>query len=247
MEFTGERYVPELLSAKISYEHWHRYIFASRFCIQKKVLDLACGEGYGSAYLARLASQVTGIDISGDTIQHAKSKYNQQNIQFLQSDVAQLNLESGGFDTIVSFETLEHLSTGNQELFLNEMVRLLAADGIFLVSTPNKKVYSDDANYANPYHLAEFYKPDFESFLQKYFKTVIVFNQQIIGGSIIRRDDEIIYNIDQLHQGENGFVPGAREKQTEMEYLIGICSQNEFSAVSGSILLDDDNKLISDH
>jgi 2-polyprenyl-3-methyl-5-hydroxy-6-metoxy-1,4-benzoquinol methylase len=247
MEFTGERYIPELLSPKISYEHWHRYIFASRFCVQKKVLDLACGEGYGSAYLAAVAHTVTGIDISDDAVQHAKMKYNLPNVQFLQSDVSRLNLESKGFDTIVSFETLEHLTADSQELFMAEAVRLLNAEGILLVSTPNKKIYSDNANYVNPYHLSEFYKPDFENFLQRHFKSVVVFSQQIIGGSIISDDDENIFNIDRLRLGQNGFIPGTNEKQAEMEYLIGICSQNKFSPVSGSILLDNDNKLITDH
>src|SRR4051812_25857571 len=110
LEFTGERFVPELMAAKISYEHWHRYIFARRFCIGKKVLDVACGEGYGTAYLASFAQYITGVDISEESIQHATTKYKGPKSEFVQSDVAQMPLNNVSFDTIVSFETLEHLS-----------------------------------------------------------------------------------------------------------------------------------------
>lgn len=246
MEFTGERYVPELLSAKISYEHWHRYIFASRFCMQKRVLDVACGEGYGTSFLSKHAKEITGVDIDVESIAHAKEKYTNQNVQFLSSNATQLPFEKESFDVIVSFETLEHLNTEDQKLFLAETTRLIGEDGILLISTPNKKVYSDEANYCNPYHLAEFYKSEFEEFLMKYYKNIIVCNQQIIGGSLISRPDEHVYNIDHLHVGANGFVPGTTEQKQEMEYLIAVCSQVDFSSICGSILLDDDNRLIND-
>ena len=52
LEFTGERYIPDLKEAQISYEHWHRYLYASYFVKDKVVLDIACGEGYGSDFLS---------------------------------------------------------------------------------------------------------------------------------------------------------------------------------------------------
>ena len=83
MAFTGERYVPSLLSAKISYEHWHRYIFAKGYVQNKLVLDAACGEGYGTAYLAGFATHVTGIDLSEEAINHAQKKYLLNNLSFV--------------------------------------------------------------------------------------------------------------------------------------------------------------------
>jgi len=242
MEFTGERYLPELTSAKISYEHWHRYIFASRFCTQKKVLDIACGEGFGSNFLARYAESVTGIDIAPEIIEHAKRKYNHGRVDFKASNAVSLAVESETFDVIVSFETLEHLTKDDQHLFIEEMVRVMKEDGVLIISTPNKKVYSDDANYSNPFHLSEFYKEEFISFLTEHFKNIAIFSQQVIGASLIRRETESVYDIEHIHMRSSGFIPGVFSDEIETEYMIGVCSQNSFSA-AGSILLDDTNQL----
>lgn len=242
MEFTGERYLPELLSAKISYEHWHRYIFASRFCTQKKVLDIACGEGFGSNFLSRHAESVQGVDIAPDIVEHAKRKYQHERLNFTVSNAVSVPFEDESFDVVVSFETLEHLSGEDQHLFIKEMVRVMKEEGILIISTPNKKVYSDDANYANPFHLSEFYKEEFMSFLADHFKNITIFSQQVIGASLISRRSESVYDIEHIHMRSSGFMPGAFSDDIEMEYMIGVCSQNSFPT-AGSILLDDTNQL----
>src|SRR5438034_11094846 len=67
LEWTGERYVPWMEGAEIGYEHLHRYAFATQFVRNKRVLDLASGEGYGSNLLAKTAKQVVGVDIDEQT------------------------------------------------------------------------------------------------------------------------------------------------------------------------------------
>ena len=74
LPFTGERFTPECVR-EIWYEHWHRYVFARAFVRGKRVLDAACGEGYGSALLADEAASVVGIDVDAAAIQHARSRY----------------------------------------------------------------------------------------------------------------------------------------------------------------------------
>jgi 2-polyprenyl-3-methyl-5-hydroxy-6-metoxy-1,4-benzoquinol methylase len=69
LPFTGERFVPGT-KGEIWIEHWHRYHFASRWVAGKRVLDVACGEGYGAALLARRAAHVTGVDLSAAAIEH---------------------------------------------------------------------------------------------------------------------------------------------------------------------------------
>ena len=64
LEFTGERYVPGT-AGEIAHEHWHRYAFARRFVAGRRVLDVACGEGYGSALLSEAAASVTRQGSSG--------------------------------------------------------------------------------------------------------------------------------------------------------------------------------------
>ena len=72
LAFTGERFTPECVR-EIWYEHWHRYAFAQRFAAGKRVLDAACGEGYGTAMLAGTAAQAVGIDIDAASIAHARA------------------------------------------------------------------------------------------------------------------------------------------------------------------------------
>lgn len=71
LEFTGERFVASCTGA-IAYEHIHRYAAAAKSCVGKHVLDIACGEGYGAAYIARCAAEVIGVDIDGRSIEHAR-------------------------------------------------------------------------------------------------------------------------------------------------------------------------------
>ena len=72
--FTGERFVPGC-AGEIAYEHWHRYAFARQFVAGKRVLDAACGEGYGSALLASVAASVVGVDIDAPAVAHAAERY----------------------------------------------------------------------------------------------------------------------------------------------------------------------------
>ena len=110
LPFTGERFTPECVR-EIWYEHMHRYAYAAAFGAGKRVLDAACGEGYGSALLARAGANVTGIDISAEAVAHARLRYaGVDGLKFAQADVTQLDgLAAASFDVIVSFETLEHV------------------------------------------------------------------------------------------------------------------------------------------
>ena len=82
LPWTGERYVPQI-GGEIELEHVHRYLWAQQFSRGKRVLDIACGEGYGSEILARFAAHVIGVDLSEDTVVHASRKYCRKNLEFL--------------------------------------------------------------------------------------------------------------------------------------------------------------------
>src|ERR1700694_4907554 len=87
MKYTGERYIPDLDSPDISYEHWHRYLFATALVKDKIVLDIASGEGYGSNLLAQTARHVTGVDADPEAVAHAAGKYGAANLVFRQGTV----------------------------------------------------------------------------------------------------------------------------------------------------------------
>jgi 2-polyprenyl-3-methyl-5-hydroxy-6-metoxy-1,4-benzoquinol methylase len=86
LTFTGERFTPENRGA-IWYEHWHRYCVAAPLARGRIVLDAACGEGYGSALLARGAATVIGIDIGAEAIAHAQARYVAPNLSYVLASV----------------------------------------------------------------------------------------------------------------------------------------------------------------
>ncbi|MCW5566616.1 MAG: class I SAM-dependent methyltransferase [Dokdonella sp.] len=136
MAFTGERFTPECVR-EIWYEHWHRYAFALPLVSGRRVLDAACGEGYGSALLARHAASVVGVDISPQAIEHARLRYGgASNLRFDTGDAAALEFQDASFDIVVSFETLEHLEA--QQALVAGFARVLADDGLLLISSPDK-------------------------------------------------------------------------------------------------------------
>ena len=169
LEWTGERYLPWLDDPSIGYEHLHRYAYATQFAANKKVLDLACGEGYGSRLLARSAESVVGIDIDEDAIRHASNKYIKSNLKFKKGSITDIPIEGRAiFDVIVCFEAIEHIE--DHEKLLKEVKRLLTPDGLLVVSTPNKWAYSDEPKYENPFHVHELYLDEFTELFREIFQ-----------------------------------------------------------------------------
>ena len=177
--FTGERFTPECVR-EIAYEHWHRYAFAMALTGGKHVLDAACGEGFGADLLASKAASVQAIDIDAATIEHAKQRYgSKKNLSFHQADVTQLDaLPSNSFDVIVSFETLEHVM--DHDNMLAGFKRLLKQDGVLLISTPDKKNYTDATGIVNPHHVRELYFDQFSVLLDRHFKAKKIYTQKLL-------------------------------------------------------------------
>src|SRR6202158_4675765 len=105
--FTGERFVPGC-AGEIAYEHWHRYAFARRFAAGKRVLDAACGEGYGSALLGAVAESVVGVDIDASAIAHAGERYGEgDRVRFIAGSCAAPPLACTSAAARRSFGTLK--------------------------------------------------------------------------------------------------------------------------------------------
>lgn len=182
LRYTGERLVPTVYDA-VAAEHLARYAFALDFCDGKKVLDAACGEGYGSFLLAKKASLLIGVDIDKSTIQHAEKKYNRPNLQFIDADVQHLPFPDEMFDIVVSFETLEHVP--DHHTFIKEIKRVLKNDGLLILSTPDKQHYSLAKDYNNPFHQKELLRVELEQLLQRFFQHYRLLAQQNLCGSLL--------------------------------------------------------------
>lgn len=190
LSFTGERFTPECVR-EIWYEHMHRYAFAAQWVRGKRVLDAACGEGYGSALLAHSGADVLGADISSDAIAHAQARYGAHpNLRFAQHDVTRLDaLADASFDVIVSFETLEHVQA--QEQMLAGFERLLAPGGLLLISSPDKYTYSDLTGFRNEHHVRELYRSEFDTLLRDRFAAVRVLGQKLLFQSVLWDVDSV--------------------------------------------------------
>jgi len=184
LPFTGERYTPER-ALEMATEHWHRYAFARALAPGRRVLDAACGEGYGSALVARAGGAVLGLDIGADAVVHARARYaDVARLRFEQADATALDAyPDASFDLILSFETIEHVHA--QERMLDGFARLLAPGGLLLVSTPDKRTYTDLTGEVNPHHVRELYRDEFEALLALRFPVRRLYGQRNLFQSVL--------------------------------------------------------------
>ena len=169
-----ERIIPDETSPGIIAVHLKRYAFAKPWCDGRRVLDAACGVGYGSAFLAEGAASVVGVDISADTIDYARRRYGLPNLAFVAGDVTALPFDDRSFDAVCSFETIEHVD--EPAVAIREAARVVTADGVYVVSTP--KADATTRSPANPFHLVELSQADFEQTLRESFREVEVYGQR---------------------------------------------------------------------
>jgi 2-polyprenyl-3-methyl-5-hydroxy-6-metoxy-1,4-benzoquinol methylase len=187
LPWTGERCVPGLTDADTYCEHVHRYLFACELTHGGAVLDLGCGEGYGSAMLAGVADSVIGVDSDEAAIRHAERVYGNGKTRFVKAAAEDGGLLHGRrFDTIVCYEVIEHLAA-HADLMAN-VTRLLRTDGLLFLSTPDHDVYTSDG-FQNPFHIRELSRSELTELLSRYFKHVAVFTQTVTSGSLIARSD----------------------------------------------------------
>lgn len=231
MQATGERLIPGSKNFS-ELEHLNRYYFVVNQVElkDKKVLDIASGEGYGSNILAKYAHNVVGVDISNEAIEHAIRKYKKDNLIYIQGDATKIPLEDNTIDVVVSFETIEHHDKHNEMML--EIKRVLKSDGILIISSPDKYYYSDLPNYKNQFHVKELYYDEFKTLISSYFKKTFFFNQRTFGGSIISLDENYTQYTSPLVVEQTGekhpFLP---------EYNVAIATDNLKYNILNQIIL----------
>lgn len=179
--WTGERFVSSV-TGDTALEHLHRYALAQLLAPGKRVLDVACGEGYGTCMLAEKAVSAIGLDLDADAVAHARAKYSLANLEFLQGNCTALPLPDASIDLAISFETLEHHA--EHEAMLAELRRILAPDGVLLISTPDRHHYSDERHYTNPFHVRELYADEFRQLVRGHFPHAVFYGQRVVYGSL---------------------------------------------------------------
>ena len=172
LELTGERTLPDVPAENYWYRrHLAVYEWIGARVAGLRVLDMACGEGYGSEVLSRSATSVVGVDANPEAHEHARLRYQRENLRF-DRGVVETYGEPGGFDAVVFLQTIEHVQ--DPQAVLEHFRRLLTPRGVAYVSTPNVLTLAgpDREKSDNPWHIREYRAHEFEQLCRSAFDQV---------------------------------------------------------------------------
>jgi 2-polyprenyl-3-methyl-5-hydroxy-6-metoxy-1,4-benzoquinol methylase len=172
LALTGERTLPDVPEEN----YWFRrhlvvYEWIAARTRGAHVVDMACGEGYGSAALARTAASVVGVDANPEAHEHARLRYVMPNLRFHRDLVECFADEC---DAVVFLQTIEHLQ--DPGACLEHFKSLLAAGGVAYISTPNLLTLAPcgATKSDNPWHLREYRPQEFRTLCAAHFNSVEV-------------------------------------------------------------------------
>jgi SAM-dependent methyltransferase len=172
LELTGERTLPDVPAEN----YWFRrhlvvYEWIGARVAGLRVIDLACGEGYGSEVLSRSAASVVGVDANPEAYEHARRRYVRQNLSFERALVETYG-EQSCCDAVVFLQTIEHLA--DPAAVLAQLRAILAPGGVAYVTTPNVLTLAPPGapKSDNPWHLREYRAAEFEQLCRAAFPHV---------------------------------------------------------------------------
>lgn len=244
-EFTGERFIPGV-RGEIEVEHLHRYLFARNMLNGLDVLDIACGEGYGSRILSDTAKTIVGVDIDQAIIDRASRVHGTDTVRFLHGSCLSIPLEDDSVDAIVSYETVEHIE--DHAGFMSEIRRVLRKDGLLIMSTPDTNAYVQSSPEDNPYHVREMERAEFQSFLKAEFNQVVFGCQRCITGSVmLPLSDETPIQSPTLNRldGENSSIERMGSFGNAGVYLVGIAGNGELPSIDWGFLDDPGSAMVA--
>ncbi len=172
LELTGERTLPDVPAENYWFQrHLAVYEWIGARVAGRRILDMACGEGYGSEVLSRSAAHVVGVDANPEAYEHARLRYQRQNLRF-ERGMVENHGEPGAYDAVVFLQTIEHVQ--DPAPVLEHFRRLLAPDGVAYVSTPNVLTLAPagESRSGNPWHIREYRAGEFDALCRSVFEGV---------------------------------------------------------------------------
>jgi SAM-dependent methyltransferase len=170
LHLTGERTLPDVPEENYWYRrHLVVYEWIAQRVHGRRVVDLACGEGYGSAVLGRTAASVVGVDANPEAYEHARLKYTSGSVRF-ERDM--IETWSGDVDCVVFLQTIEHVQ--DPDAVLEHIRELIGPHGVAFVSTPNVLTLAPPGaeRSDNPWHVREYRVKTFNALCRAHFPRV---------------------------------------------------------------------------
>ncbi len=172
LALTGERTLPDVPEEN----YWFRrhlvvYEWIAARVVGQRVIDMACGEGYGADLIARRAARVVGVDANPEAHEHARLRYRRPNLRFERDLVDRFG---EACDTVVFLQTIEHVEEPGP--VLDHFVSLLSPGGTAYVSTPNVLTLAPPGAHrsSNPWHVHEYRAQELEALCRAHFSRVEV-------------------------------------------------------------------------
>jgi GT2 family glycosyltransferase/glycosyltransferase involved in cell wall biosynthesis/SAM-dependent methyltransferase len=182
IEWTGERCVPWAPDVQVIYEHFHRYLWARQLVAGRRVLDLGSGEGFGAALLSEAAAEVVGLELDESAVEHATLNYESDRLRYEQGTALDLSRFAGEpFDVVVAFELIEHLK--DHERLLSEIASVLSESGVLVISTPDRRLYSEASGNENPFHERELSREELTALIGSRFDHQALWGQRTVTGT----------------------------------------------------------------
>jgi ubiquinone/menaquinone biosynthesis C-methylase UbiE len=185
--FSDDRmHVDESKASKISNPLFESYEFAAtKFGSGDKVVDIACGDGYGCRILSASAGEVLGIDINDGLIASNTAHDEEKNIRYTVDNAFALSLGTASVTGATAMELIEHIPLDKVDTFVREVRRVVAPGGCFICSTPQNS-YGDIP--VVPHHVKEYSAAEFKAILGRHFSHVKIYSSKS-GGRLT--EDEI--------------------------------------------------------
>ena len=170
LALTGERTLPDVPEENYWFQrHLVVYEWIAARAHGRRIVDLACGEGYGSRMLGRTAASVVGVDANPEAFEHARAKYTSDTVSF-ERDM--IELWQGDVDCVVFLQTIEHVQ--DPDAVLEHVRELIGPSGVAYVSTPNVLTLAPKGaeRSGNPWHVREYRPEEYAELCGRHFGSV---------------------------------------------------------------------------
>jgi SAM-dependent methyltransferase len=167
LSLTGERTLPDVPEENYWFRrHLAVYEWIAERVRGLRVVDLACGEGYGSDVLASVAGDVVGVDANPEAFEHARLRYRREGLRFVRGLVEEFDEPC---DAVVFLQTIEHIQDPGALL-----ERFARAAPLAYVTTPNRLTLAPPGaeKSENPWHLREYTLSEYRELLAPHFSQV---------------------------------------------------------------------------